>query len=279
VALTPEQCEQRTILKILAGSHIHGLNVETSDQDHESIVIEPLSEAIGLGNPWEETERIGHLDSAGKRLPDTKYFSLRKWCRMAVKGNPNFLLPLFAPHSHILKSDARGSQLRDMREAFISKQAIKSHLGYMQGQRNRMLNHNREFGAGGGRGLPRYELIEKYGYDTKFAMHLLRLGTQGVELATTGQITLPMASPVREQLLSVREGKLSLPQVLEWADDLEQRMKTAFDSSSLPDGPNEQLIEEWMQKMYIRSWSAERTLQDRLEDRAVFGVDPRYGIQ
>ena len=101
MALTPEQCEQRTILKILAGSHVHGLNVETSDRDEEAIVIEPLSEAWSLGKPWEDTVR------ESPEL-DTKYFSLRKWCRMAANGNPNFLLMLFAPESHILKFNALG---------------------------------------------------------------------------------------------------------------------------------------------------------------------------
>ena len=230
-----------------------------------------------MGQPWEETERIDLKDEAGNRLPDTKWFSLRKWCRMAAKGNPNFLLMLFAPTSYLIKHDARGSHLRDMKEAFISKQAIKSHLGYMQGQRSRMVNHQREFGAGHGRGLPRFELIEKYGYDTKFAMHLLRLGIQGLDLATSGKITLPMDEPMRGQLLSIRRGELSLPQVLSWADDVEGRMKAAFDASTLPEHPDYGAIEEWMQLTYIRTWGAERTLQDRLEDRDVFGVDPNYG--
>ena len=261
MSLTPEQCEQRTILKILAGSHVHGLNVEGSDRDEEAIVIEPLSEAWSLGKPWEDTVR------ESPEL-DVKYFSLRKWCRMAANGNPNFLLMLFAPESHILKFNALGAQLREQAGLFVSKQAIRSHLGYMQGQRARMVNHQKEFGAGGGHGLPRYDLIEKHGYDTKFAMHLLRLGIQGLELADTGRITLPMGE-IRGTLLDVRTGKLPLAQVLEWADDLEARMKRAFDSSSLPDQPDHVGISTWMQRVYIRTWSADRQVQDILEDASM----------
>ena len=291
MALTPEACEQRTILKILAGSHIHGLQAETSDQDFEAIVIEPLSEAVGLGQPWEETERIGQKDAHGHKIADTKWFSLRKWCRMAAKGNPNFLLMLFAPSTHLIRHDARGSDLRDMKEAFLSKQAIKPHLGYMQGQRSRMVNHQRafaeanlssnevavKFGAGHGRGLPRFELIEKYGYDTKFAMHLLRLGYQGLELAKLGKITLPIVEEDRQLLLKVRRGEFDLPWVLKWADDLEAAMKAAFDASTLPEHPDYATIESWMQLTYIRTWTAERRLQDTIEDQTIFGVDPNYG--
>ena len=267
MSFTVEQAESRVILKMLAGSHVHGLAVETSDKDYESIIIEPLAAMVTLGKPWEDIEQIGQTAPDGSKLPDVKYYSLRKWCSMASRGNPNFILPLFAPLESILKIDAIGSQLREMKEAFISKQAIRAHLGYMQGQRSRMVNHQATFGGGHGRGLPRFDLIEKYGYDTKFAMHLLRLGYQGLELATDGRVTLPIWPSVREQLLSVRRGELTLTQVLEWADDMEGRMKIAFDASSLPDNPDMPRIEAFMQKTYIRTWSADRTIQDHLEDR------------
>ena len=298
MALTPEQCEQRTILKVLAGSHVHGLNVDPvpcesckgtkcktdangilyddpceecdasgvavagSDRDEEAIVIEPLSEAWSLGKPWEDTVR------ESPEL-DTKYFSLRKWCRMAANGNPNFLLMLFAPESHILKFNALGAQLREQAGLFVSKQAIRSHLGYMQGQRARMVNHNKSFGAGGGHGLPRYDLIEQYGYDTKFAMHLLRLGIQGRELAEDGRITLPVPEQQRNFLLDVRTGKLTLERILHEADVLEDGMKLAFNSSPLPDLPDLASISAWMQRVYIRTWSADRQVQDILEDAAM----------
>ena len=37
------------------------------------------------------------------------------------------------------------------------------------------------------------------------------------------------------------------------------------------------ILERWTEVMGLIG--AHETLQDRLEDRAVFGVDPRYGIQ
>lgn len=265
--LTPEQADAGTILKVLAGSHIHGLNTPTSDRDEDAIVVEPLEAAWGLGQPWEDTDRIGV-----EGQPDQKWFSLRKWCRMAANGNPNFLLMLFAPPQNILHQNALGTQLRDMRDLFISQQCIRSHLGYMKGQRTRLVNHQREFGAGGGHGKPRFDLIEQFGYDTKFGMHLIRLGCQGVEIATSGTVTLPMAEPLRSQLMEIREGKLELNHILGWAADLEARMEGALRSSTLPETPNLPAIEAWMQKTYIRMWSAQRKLQDMIEDQDVFGI-------
>ena len=50
----------------------------------------------------------------------------------------------------------------------------------------------------------RPELVAVHGYDTKYAMHALRLGLQGVELLTTGRITLPV--PDRTAATCVRSG-------------------------------------------------------------------------
>lgn len=275
--MTPEQCDAATILKIVAGSHVHGLNTPESDRDEEAIVIEPLHLAVRLGQPWDELERT---------KPDRKWYSLRKWCQMATKGNPNFILMLFAPMESVLSGDARGFQLREMASSFISKQAIRSHLGYMQGQRSRLINHQRtveetggdsakiaeRFGGGGGRGLPRYDLIQRYGYDTKFGMHLLRLAIQGIELATTGRVTLPMREDDRQFLLAVRHGQVSFESVLERANNLEALLKKAFEMSSLPDEPDYATVEKWMQTTYIRAWHAQRALEDAIEDAAVFNV-------
>ena len=187
------------------------------------------------------------------------------------------MLIFFAPPSHIIQADARGYQLRELAPAFISKQAIRSHLGYMKGQRARMLNQiacHEGVGRNGGHGKPRHDLCEKFDYDTKFAMHLLRLGMQGCELASTERITLPLEDPEKDWLLSVRRGGGPLQDVLDVAESLEAQMKENFDTSALPEHPDYATIEEWMQRMYIRTWSADRKSLDVLEDTARFEGGP-----
>ncbi len=41
----------------------------------------------------------------------------------------------------------------------------------------------------------RPELVAAHGYDRKYAMHALRLRVQGVELLTTGRVSLPVPEP------------------------------------------------------------------------------------
>jgi hypothetical protein len=59
-------------------------------------------------------------------------------------------------------------------------------------------------------------------FDTKYAMHMLRLGFQGVELLTTGRLSLPMREPARSFLLDVRRGKVSEQECLTRAGELEK---------------------------------------------------------
>ena len=54
----------------------------------------------------------------------------------------------------------------------------------------------------------RPELVAVHGYDTKYAMHALRLGIQGVELLRSGRITLsrPRTIPQLPALGAARRG-------------------------------------------------------------------------
>lgn len=71
-----------------------------------------------------------------------------------------------------------------------------------------------------------------HGYDTKHAMHLLRLMRTGLELLETGE--LRVRRPDAGELHAVRNGALSYDQLLEQAEALEVRMKAAAKTSFLP---------------------------------------------
>ena len=79
----------------------------------------------------------------------------------------------------------------------------------------------------------RAELEKRYGYDTKHAMHLLRLMQTGLELLETGE--LRVRRPDADELNAVREGKLSFDELLARASDLEAQMGSAARKTSLPD--------------------------------------------
>lgn len=87
----------------------------------------------------------------------------------------------------------------------------------------------------------RAKLEEKYGYDTKNALHLFRLISEGEELLTTGHITFPR--PDAEYLLSIRNGALTFDQVLEAVDNIDKRFDALTEKSVLPKEPSREILD------------------------------------
>lgn len=78
----------------------------------------------------------------------------------------------------------------------------------------------------------RAELERRFGYDTKHAMHLIRLMRMGLEALTQG--TLTVARPDAAELHQIREGALSYEALTTLASELEAQIGAAADASPLP---------------------------------------------
>jgi predicted nucleotidyltransferase len=176
---------------------------------------------------------------------DQTVYSLRKFCRLALGGNPTIITLLYIEpgHTHEL-----GRELLELAPAFSARSAGRAFLGYMTQQRQRLL------GERGQMNVKRPELVEKYGYDAKYAMHMLRLGFQGVEYLETGKLTMPMREEERSYVYSVRTGEVELNDVLTRAGELERRVEDLLDTSPLPEKPNHDLVNAWLISAYQRFW-------------------------
>lgn len=86
------------------------------------------------------------------------------------------------------------------------------------------------------RNQTRGELEEKFGFDTKHAMHLVRLLRMGYEAVSTGVIHVKR--PDAAELLDVRAGKWSYDELLEYAEHMEAEVKAAVEKSPLPKRPD-----------------------------------------
>jgi len=90
----------------------------------------------------------------------------------------------------------------------------------------------------------RKELVLKYGFDTKFGAHLIRLLTEGITLLETGRITFPL--PNKDELLSIRNGDLTIEEIIEYSESLENRINLAIEKTSLPATPPYAKIEAFV---------------------------------
>jgi predicted nucleotidyltransferase len=186
---------------------------------------------------------------------DLTIYSLRKWARLALQGNPTVLLLLYLPEDAVVLRTSAGQELQKLAPAFASRKAGRRFLGYLEAQRQRLV------GERGQRNVNRTEIIERFGYDTKYAMHMLRLGHQGVEFLESGRLTLPVREPVRSHLMDVRRGRSNLAHVLQECTDLELRLSALLDSSPLPPEPDLPTVESFVMNAYESAWASSHSLQ------------------
>jgi len=245
------------ILQATVGSTAHGLALEgTDDRDELGVYLEPIEHVVGFHDRETIIQRTAAVREGRHDAPsqpgdvDLTLHSLRKFCRLALKGNPTILILLFAPPELCSVCQALGGQLQDLAPDIVSRRAGSAFLGYLQAQRQRLT------GERGQKNVRRPELEAKYGFDTKYAMYMLRLGIQGIELLQTGRMTLPMAEPERSKLMDVRTGHIPLTDCLTWAGELEHEIRDLLDTSPLPEKPNEAKIEQWMCNVYLHRWKA-----------------------
>lgn len=262
-----EMAERTTILRVPAGSTLHGLNLPgTDDSDEVGICIEDLEAAMGFSE-FEQyiyrtaAEREGKHDAPSRAGDlDLTIFSLRKFLRLAMQGNPQILQCLFVPSPLCVIRNATGAQLQELAPLIVSRHAGSRYLGYLEAQRQRLL------GERGQKKVNRPELEAKHGFDTKYAMHILRLGFQGVELMSTGRITLPMREADRAYVYATRLGEVPLQDVLTKAGELERQIKDLLDDAPVPAEPARDTIEAWMISAYWRTWRARRGPLDQIPE-------------
>src|SRR5512132_1403155 len=224
-----------------------------------AIFLEPPEFLVGLrlaasGSSWgpfehyvERTQAEGARSGPGDL--DFVAYSLRKWMRLALWGNPSVLLLLFGPADSLVICTERGTLLRDLAPAIVSRKAGPRFLGYLRDQMERMI------GTRGGRHVNRPELIEAHGFDTKYAMHAVRLGFQGIELMTTGHLTLPMAEPERSRVMAIRRGDVQLDEVIAEIAEIERRLQAAVEERPLREEPDYERVDGFLIDSYREAWA------------------------
>lgn len=249
-----------TILRCLVGSGMHGLSIsDQDDRDEMGVCIEPPGYVIGLRQfeqyeyhtAWERPG--GRANRSGPGDLDETVYSLRKYMRLALNGNPTILLPLLAPDEYLITITGLGRELRELAPSILSRQAGDRFAGYLDAQRRSLLSHD-----GKGRDVTRPELIAAYGFDTKYCAHMIRLGLQGAELMETGRITLPVPEPWRTTIRDVRTGAYSMKWALDTAWELEHQIRDAIPGSPLPVQPDRAAADAWLVSAYQRAWAAAR---------------------
>lgn len=228
----------RIILATLTGSHAYGTNTETSDMDYKAVCIPPEEYYFGLQtfNEYNNTGGKNWKNTADD--VDMSVMHINKFVKDCMLGIPNNIEILFTSFTCIKKYDTFGIELISHRHDFLSK-AIKAKFSGYGHQQKKLLITKKSNGTG------RQDLVEKFGYDTKLAMHSVRLFASAIEILYTGDFHT--FRPEREELVAIRNGKYTLEQILKIIEDLDKELEELYiTSDKVPYSPDFNKINGWL---------------------------------
>lgn len=235
--------EDRIILLAPTGSAAYGTATENSDEDYKGVCIPPIDYYLGLEAFNEYNNTGGKNFKNTKGDVDVSILHINKFVKDAMSGVPNNLEILFLEPEDYLVYKPIGKELVDNRHLFLSKQVKNKFGGYANSQIQK-LKVKKSNGTG------RQELIEEFGYDTKFFMHGIRLLTSAIEILDTGDFhTL---RPNREFLIDCRNGKYTLDEALELVKDYDDMLRVAAEHSQLPATPDYDRINKMLVDLNVR---------------------------
>ncbi len=238
---------ERLIHLFVGGSELHGAKVQgTDDLDIYGVYIEPPELVVGLDSmPHFVWSTAGNERRNGPKDVDLTLYSLKKWAGLACKGNPTALHFLFT------KSGVRSKIWTNIvvhKNVFLSRSCVPQFLGFANAQLKRTTGQ-----MGRGKKGQRPDLEEKYGYDVKAGMHVLRLLYECQELVSTGKVTLPR--PERDLLIRVRTGKYSMDKVLAMSQKQFADCEEAAKASSLPEKIDRAAVSKLLAESYRAAWA------------------------
>ena len=262
-----------TVYACYVGSKAHGTHVPSDDPesiddiDILAIVLPPPAAVLGL-NPWKESEhlQVGEWDLV--------VHSLAKFTRLLLKGNPNTLAALWVrPEDQLFCSSVFRSSYLWEKRAFSAKAAHDSFAGYAKQQLQKMAASENAYQ--GYMGEKRKKLVDRFGYDTKNAAHLIRLSLMGIEFLQTGEVTVYRTNDA-ELLRDIKQGKRSRAEVEELARHLSEEAVKALATSPLPDQPDAVAAERLLMYFYAVEWGVKNPDPDyydeswpRVEDQGI----------
>lgn len=229
--------------EVQMGSVAYGVSDDMSDVDVYGFCIPPkdlifphlAGEIEGFGSKMPRFYQYDphHIqDPAKGRQYDLAIYSIVKYFDIMLECNPNMIDSLFVPRRCVLFSTPIGEMVRDRRKMFLHKGAWHKFKGYAYSQLHKIGKANKS-------NPKRAANVEAYGYDTKFAYHVVRLLNEVEQIMIEHDLDITRN---REQLKAIRRGEWTLEYLHEWFEAKEKSLEDVYASSTLRYGPDVEAI-------------------------------------
>lgn len=283
------------IVEQVAGSRLYGTFRPDSDTDIRGVALMPVGGLIGLDKPFEQLEQKVPDRTIWELR---KFVKLALACNPNILDQlfaPRHMWISHTPEWQLiydLRHEVLSQQVRIKYAGYASSQLhrIKNHRFWTENtptqpditqygrynSRNQwvfdsealkldyanMKKHWEDYSTWLAKRNPaRRELEEQFGYDVKHACHLVRLLLQAEEILTFKTFSPVLSGYRLDTVLAVLQGKWSYDELIVWADERFERIKTL--PSSLPDEGKSDWLHDAVMTIYaqhIKRTSAGRLL-------------------
>lgn len=202
----------------LSGSHAYGTSRPDSDLDIRGVFMANVDEFLKFQPPIQELELDG----------DVKFFEIRKFLSLCLKGNPHQLEILFSPRLSE-RETITWKTIRSLLDNghILNKDAIRSaYGGYAKGEyENLKRNPNH----------PRY--LKRWG-------HIFRLFDQGCDLLSNGTMNVKLDNDSIEFIKAVYDKQFTESQLNALYEEKDAKFRRCYEFSKLPPDSNWNKVEQ-----------------------------------
>lgn len=249
-------CENMHYITMM-GSVAYGVSSDTSDTDIYSFCIPPKEdlfphlrgEIVGFGDAKHANNRFTnyqehHIQDVGaEKQYDINVYNIVDYFQLVLENNPNMIDSLFTPQWCVLHGTRVAQMVREKRKTFLHLGSWHTFKGYAYAQLKKCGSKNRTG--------KRKAAVDQFGYDPKFAYHIVRLLNQIEQILTEGDLDLQRN---REQLKSIRNNEWTLDQIEQYFAKKELELETLYNENKpgLPWGPKHEGLQEKVKELLFQ---------------------------
>jgi predicted nucleotidyltransferase len=256
----------------MMGSVAYGVSSDTSDVDVYGFCIPPkdvvfphlAGEIFGFGKQkkrFDQYQQHHVKDQETSKMFDLSIYSIVRYFHLCMDNNPNMIDSLFTPRSCVLHTTSIGEMVRERRKDFLHKGSWHRFKGYAYSQLHKMAGHERTG--------KRKQLHEEFGFDVKFAYHVVRLLYEAEMILAEHDLELTRH---REHLKAIRRGEVTEEEIRTWATEKERALERMYEESKLPYKPDEAKIRTLLLQCLEHHYE---TLTDAVIDETALDVQMR----
>lgn len=275
----PKHVQDNLVLEVLAGSRGYGTYHDNSDFDIVGISIPKKAvyfpSSAGLICDYDDDiipvfkkykSENKTLDPSTQKEYEFIVYGIAHFFKLALENSPNILDVFYFPEEYVKHITQVGHLIRDNRKMFLSKKCWVAYRSYSSSQMKKLESKNP---TGKRKGI-----VDKFGFDSKFAGHCFRLLCYAEDIIN--RQTIDMISHIQE-IRSIIKGEWSLDRIIKEFEVRKLSLEEKIHKCDLQEEPNRDEIRELLIRCLETHWGKIEINRDNALPSALREIENTLG--